>query len=184
MSSRVRSAAGNVDTQALAECLRLANEGAESAAAALSGLAGVEFAVDGTAVSVLSDRDLQAAFGDAIGVTVELDGGFPGQTLLAFDRADADCLLEKPPESADDPLDAANRSSLRESAHLLAGELADGLAARLGGPVERSPPTFHDQLDEATLLSDSPGSGALALDHRGHGRRRGRRREGGRGAAR
>lgn len=166
MPSRARPAAGNVDTQALSEYLRLADEGAESAASALTGLAGVEFGVDSTAVSVLSDGDLQEPFGDAVGLTVELDGGFPGQTLLAFDRADADYILETSTEGSDGQLDAADRSSLRESANLLAGELVEGLAARLGGLVELSPPTFHGRLDDATLLADSPGSGALAFESR------------------
>lgn len=166
MPSHARPAAGNVDTQALGECLTLADEGAASAAGVLSGFAGVEFAVDSTSITVLTDGDLQEPFADAIGLTVDLDGGFPGQTLLAFDRADADCLLERPPERTEGSLDADHRSSLRESADLVAGELVEGLAARLGGRVERSPPTFHDQLDEATLLADSPGSGALAYESR------------------
>ncbi len=166
MPSHARPAAGNVDTQALGECLRLAGEGAESAAGVLAGFAGVEFAVDSTAVTVLGDGDLQGPFDEAIGLTVDLDGGFPGQTLLAFDRADADCLLEQPPENPDGPLDADHRSSLRESANLIVSELAEGLAARLGGLVELSPPTFHDRLDDSTLLADSPGSGALAFESR------------------
>lgn len=166
MPSRTRPTAGNVDTQALGECLRLADEGAESAAGVLSGLAGVEFTVDRTAVSVLDDDDLREPFADAIGLTVELDGGFPGGTLLALDRADADYLLEEPTGDPEAPLDAADRSSLRESAHLVAEELVDGLAARLGGLVELSPPTYYDEIDEATLLADSPGSGALAFETR------------------
>lgn len=166
MPSRTRPAAGNVDTQALGECLRLADEGAESAASALTGLTGVECGVDSTAVSVLSGGDVHGPFDDAIGLTVELDGGFPGETLLAFGRADADYLLEAPTGGADSPLDAADRSSLRESAHLVADELVEGLAARLGDVAELSPPTFHDHLDDATLLADSPGSGALAFESR------------------
>lgn len=164
MSPHARPAAENVDTQALGECLRLAHEGAESAADVLSGLAGVEFTVDSTAVSVLGAGDLKEPFADAVGLTVDLDGGFPGQLLLAFDRVDADYLLDEP--TGGEPLDPDDRSSLRETAHLVVGELVDGLAARLGGLVELSPPTFHDRLDDATLLSESPGSGALAFESR------------------
>lgn len=164
MPPRPRPSAGTVDTHALGECLRLADEGAESAADVLSGLAGVEFSAEPTTVSVLNDGDLRAPFADAIGLTVELDGGFPGGTLLAFDRADADYLLEEP--TGDGPLDAADRSSLRESAHLVTEQLVDGLAARLGGLPELSPPTYHDHIDDATLLDDTPGSGAFAFETR------------------
>jgi len=166
MPPQPRPGAATVDTDAVGECLRLAEEGAESAAGVLSGLASIDIAPETTSVSVLTERDIRRKFGGCVGVTVELDGGFPGETLFVFDGGDADCLLEGTGSETEALLDAADRSSLRESAHLVVREYIDGLAARLGGPVELSPPTYYDHLDDATLLADSPGSGALAFESR------------------
>jgi chemotaxis protein CheY-P-specific phosphatase CheC len=166
MPPQSRPGAATVDTDALGEGLRLAKEGAESAADVLSGLTGVEIAPATTSVSVLTECDLRRMDDGCVGVTVELAGGFPGETLLMFDRGDADFLLDGTGTESATPLDAADRSSLRESAHLVVREYIDGLAARLGGRVNLSSPTYYDHLDEATLLADSPGSGALAFESR------------------
>ncbi|MFB6221961.1 MAG: hypothetical protein ABEH90_11050 [Halolamina sp.] len=158
----------SIDIDTLGEFARLADEGADAAADALSRISSTETAVDDTGVTVVTERGLRRFADEYVGVTVGLTGSFPGTLLLACDRAGAERLLERspdedPPDSTA-PLDAMDRSSAKEAGHIIADAYVEGFAAGLDGPIELTPPTYHDRIEDATLLSDAPGAGALVFE--------------------
>lgn len=155
-----------LDTQTLGEFVEVSDEGAREAATALSRLSGTDIAVDTTGVSVVTGADLGARFGDAgsVGVTVGLNGAFPGDLLLAFDRGGAEAFVEGHQPEEGTALNAMDRSSIKEAATIAAGEFADSLSAHFGEAVELTPPTYYDRVEDATLLSGTPGSAALLLE--------------------
>jgi chemotaxis protein CheY-P-specific phosphatase CheC len=161
----------NVETEPLGEFAGVADDGARAGAAAIARISGTDTAVDMTGVSVLTPADFRRRFArdGHVGVTVELTGGFPGETLLVVERDDVGGLLEQP-RSDSDPLDAADRSSLREATHIVASELVEPLAARFSGTADLAPPIHHDHIDGTTLLAGTPGAATLAFESRLSGR--------------
>lgn len=156
-----------LDTRTLGELVGVTDEGARAAAEALSRLSGTEITVDTTGVSVVTEADLRQQFGDTghVGVTLGLTGTFPGETLLAFDRAGAEEFVEGPHPDEGAGLNAMDRSSVKEAATIAAGEFTDSLTTHFGEPVELTPPTYHDRIDDATLLAETPGSAALVFEN-------------------
>lgn len=155
----------SIDTDTLGEFARLADEGAAAAADALSRISDAETTVRETGVTVATEGGLRRLTDDHVGVTVDLTGPFSGTLLLACDRGSAEGLLERGPDDPSDPtapLDATDRSSAKEGGHIV----AEAYAGAFEDPVELSPPTYHDGIDDATLLADAPGAGALVFESR------------------
>lgn len=155
-----------LDTRTLGELVDVTDDGARGAADALSRLSGTEIAVETTGVSVVTAADLRQQFGDAghVGITLGLTGGFPAETLLAFDRAGAEEFVEGPRPDEGAALNAMDRSSVKEAATIAVREFTDSLAAQFADPVDLTPPTYHDRIDDATLLAETPGSAALVFE--------------------
>jgi len=112
-----------VDVRALGACNRLAERGAERAAAALTDLTGTALAVEVTGVSVAAADGSPAAAatdGEWVGVRVGLSGGLSGAAVLAFDADRVDGLLELLPGDA----------SLRHSAVTTSRSAASSTASR------------------------------------------------------
>lgn len=154
-----------LDTDALGEFLRVADEGADEATEALSRLSGTEIGVETTELSMLTEADLRERFGvaDNVGITIGLDGAFPGTTLLASDRAAAGWFVEGVrPEG--EQLNAMDRSKVKEAASIAVEAFADSLSAWADDAVQLTPPTYYDRIDDATLLAGTPRSAALAFE--------------------
>ncbi|QKY16778.1 chemotaxis protein CheC [Halorubrum sp. CBA1229] len=145
-----------VDVRALGACNRLAEQGAEQAAGALSDLTGTDLAVEVTGASVASGEDLAEAFTgrESIGVSVGLRGGLDGEAVLAFDAANVDALLSLLPGGA-----SMERSAVTEVGNIALGGFLDGWANYLGKAIDMTPPRYFEA-DGAAVLPD----GALAGD--------------------
>ena len=145
-----------VDVRALGECNRLAEHGAEQAAASLSSLTGTDLSVEVTGASVASGEDLAKAFRgrESIGVSVRLSGGLDGEAVLAFDAANVDALLSLLPGGR-----SMGRSAVTEVGNIALGGFLDGWANYLGTGIDMTPPRYLEA-DGAAVLPE----GALADD--------------------
>jgi chemotaxis protein CheY-P-specific phosphatase CheC len=139
-----------VDIQSLGTYNRLAQEGAEHAAASLTQMTGIETYVDVTNVTLMSKRDVEDVFGgtEFVGVQIGLGGGLSGETALAFDRASAASIVDVlvPGASAgDDAFDEMARSGVKEIGNIMIGGFVDGWADYLATSVDMTPPTYVER---------------------------------------
>ncbi len=141
-----------VDVRALGACNRLAERGAERAAAALTDLTGTALAVEVTGVSVAAADGSPAAAatdGEWVGVRVGLSGGLSGAAVLAFDADRVDGLLELLPGDA-----SLRHSAVTEVGNIALGGFLDGFANHLGRAIELTPPQYVSADDPAMGASD------------------------------
>jgi chemotaxis protein CheY-P-specific phosphatase CheC len=140
-----------VDIQSLGTYNRLAQEGAEHAAASLTQMTGIETYVDVTNVTLMSKRDVEDVFGgtEFVGVQIGLDGGLSGETALAFDRASAasivDVLVPGASAGDDDAFDEMARSGVKEIGNIMMGGFVDGWADYLSTSVDMTPPSYVER---------------------------------------
>jgi len=153
-----------VDVRALGACNRLAERGAERAAAAVAELTGTDLAVEVTGASVASGEDLAEAFTgrESIGVSVGLRGGLKGEAVLAFDAVHADALLSLLPGGQ-----GIERSAVTEVGNIALGGFLDGWANYLGAGIDMSPPRYFEA-DGAAVLPDGAldGDGVFLFESR------------------
>jgi len=140
-----------VDIQSLGTYNRLAQEGAEHAAASLTEMTGIETYVDVTNVTLMSKRDVEDVFGGTkfVGVQIGLGGGLSGETALAFDRDSAasivDVLVPGASAGDDDEFDDMARSGINEIGNIMMGGFVDGWADYLSTSVDMTPPTYVER---------------------------------------
>lgn len=152
-----------VDIQSLGTYNRLAQEGAEHAAASLTEMTGIETYVDVTNVTLMSKRDVEDVFGGTafVGVQIGVGGGLSGETALAFDRESAasivDVLVPGATAGDDDEFDDMARSGISEIGNIMMGGFVDGWADYLSTNVDMTPPTYVER-DGTDVLPE----GALA----------------------
>ncbi|THE63923.1 chemotaxis protein CheA [Salinadaptatus halalkaliphilus] len=129
-----------IDIHSLETYNELARDGAESAADALTELAGVQTRVEVTDVSLQSPSDLAYAFGDRTfaGVQVSLGDPLSGETVLAFDEGSREAI-------ADELVPAAGpdraESAIVEVANIMVNGFVGGWADHLETKVDLTPPT-------------------------------------------
>ena len=126
----------NVDIGSLGAVSRTAREGAERAAGNLTGLTGIETAVDVTTVTLASADDLWAEE-ERVGVAVELSGGIDGASLLTFSTAGIETLRETLLAEHD-----ADESAIAEVGTVVTNGFVDGWADHLGTIIDVSPPEY------------------------------------------
>ena len=140
-----------VDIQSLGTYNRLAQEGAEHAAASLTEMTGIETYVDVTNVTLMSKRDVEDVFGGTafVGVQIGVGGGLSGETALAFDRESAasivDVLVPGASAGDDDEFDDMARSGINEIGNIMMGGFVDGWADYLSTSVDMTPPTYVER---------------------------------------
>ncbi|AZH25307.1 chemotaxis protein CheC [Haloplanus aerogenes] len=140
-----------VDIQSLGTYNRLAQEGAEHAAASLTQMTGIETYVDVTNVTLMSKRDVEDVFGgtEFVGIQIGLGGGLSGETALAFDRSSAasivDVLVPGATAGDDDSFDEMARSGVKEIGNIMMGGFVDGWADYLATSVDMTPPTYVER---------------------------------------
>lgn len=143
---------------------RLASEGAEHAADALTELTGVELVVDVTDVALLTREDLRAAFADRdhVGVRIGLEGGLAGETVLAFRRESVGVLLSTllPDHDPDEPL---ARSGVKELGNIAIGGFVDGWATHLGAGIDITPPEYVEAEGADVLPAHAVGGDSVAF---------------------
>jgi chemotaxis protein CheC len=137
-----------IDIDALETYNDLARDGAESAAASLSQLTGIQTRVDVTNVSLASAEDLRYEFvgREFAGVRIALGGAFSGETVLAFDdrarQAITDVLA---------PDGTMERSAVEEVGNIMMSGFIDGWADHLDTGIDMSPPTYVEGSGEEML---------------------------------
>jgi chemotaxis protein CheC len=144
-----------VDIQSLGTYNRLAQEGAEHAAASLTQMTGIETYVDVTNVTLMSKQDVEDVFGgtEFVGVQIGLNGGLSGQTALAFDRESAAGIVDVlvPGATSDDGFDEMARSGVKEIGNIMMGGFVDGWADYLSTSVDMTPPTYVERVGTDVL---------------------------------
>ncbi|ARS90086.1 chemotaxis protein CheC [Natrarchaeobaculum aegyptiacum] len=139
-----------VDVQSLEIYNELARDGAESAAAALSKLTGIETHVEVTGVSIQSPADLRAEYGDDeyAGVSVALGEPLSGEAVLVFDDHGRETITGKlvPPGDED-----RAESAIVEVGNIVANGFVSGWADYLGTKVETAPPSYLEGTGSAVL---------------------------------
>ncbi|WP_049896972.1 chemotaxis protein CheC [Natrialba chahannaoensis] len=130
-----------IDIHSLETYNELARDGAESAADALSELAGVETRVDVTDVSLLSVADLEYEFAGRTfaGVDISLGEPLSGETVLAFDEAGRDAITSNLVPT-DDP--ALVEGAVVEAGNIMVNGFISGWANHLDTKVDVSPPEY------------------------------------------
>lgn len=123
-----------VDLASLGRFNRVGTDGAQSAAAALSTLTGLQTGVEMTKVNFTPVDSVAALFDHADrAVAIEFDGGLEGQALLTFEAETADVVLDALGDHADP-------ASLNEVANILTSSFVDGWAEGLADTIDVSIP--------------------------------------------
>jgi len=141
-----------VDVQSLGTFNRLAHEGAEAATRAMAQMTGIEADVDVTKISLVDRADLGEELGDEafVGVQFAFEGALSGETVLVFDRAGADDIVEAlMPGASDD--EGMARSSVEEIGNIMMSGFIDGWADYLEATIEHSPPEYIERTGRDVL---------------------------------
>ena len=154
----------DVDIRSLGTFSRLASQGADRAAAALSRLTGANVYADVTDVTLIAAGDLDRAFDgrEFVGVEIGLRGGLDGRTVMAFERGAAETLLSLLAPGAGGVDGDFGRSGVTEAGNIMASGFIDGWADHLGVAIDMTPPAYV----EATGTDILP-AGAFAGDREG-----------------
>ncbi|QPV62203.1 chemotaxis protein CheC [Halosimplex litoreum] len=145
-----------VDVQSLGTFNRLAHEGAEQATASLCQMTGLDAVVDVTKITLVDRADVgdQLGDGDYVGVRFAFDGELAGETVLVFDRAGSETIVESlVPGGSDD--EAMARSSVEEIGNIMMSGFIDGWADFLETTIEHSPPEYVAG-DRSAMLPEPP----------------------------
>ncbi|MFC4551449.1 MULTISPECIES: chemotaxis protein CheC [Halorussus] len=152
----------NVNIESLGTFNRTAQEGAERAAANLTGMTGIETAVDVTKVSLACNDPLVAegdrAFGgdragrdaERVGVAIDFEDGISGGSLLSFSHDSVETLLEALLAGAE-----FSESAICEVGNVVTSGFIDAWADRLETTVDISPPEYVEGSPEE--LADAAG---------------------------
>ncbi|WP_435174453.1 chemotaxis protein CheC [Halorussus sp. AFM4] len=135
----------NVDVESLGTYSRTAQAGAERAAENLTGMTGIETAVNVTEVALASADELRRA-DERVGVLVDFEGGIDGTSLLTFSSAGAERLLDTLMPSA-----GAEESAVAEVGNVVTSGFVDGWADRLETTIDISPPEYVEGDGERLL---------------------------------
>ena len=130
-----------IDIDSLETYNALARDGAQSAAASLSQLTGIDTHVEVTNVSLMTPSDLEFEYvgGEFSGVRIELGDALDGETLLTFDEEARDVIAET---LAPDGTERLQESSIKEVGNIMTSGFIDGWADHLETTIDISPPTF------------------------------------------
>jgi len=139
-----------VDIEALGSFSRTAHDGAERAAANLTGMTGIETTTDVTAVTLTCEDALVRGDRDRVGVVVEFDGEIAGTTVLSLPPRGVETLL-----GALLPGDGLDESAVREVGNVVTSGFVDAWADRLGTTLDITPPTYATGTDADILEAAS-----------------------------
>ncbi|PSP54430.1 chemotaxis protein CheC [Halobacteriales archaeon QS_1_67_19] len=127
----------NVDIDSLETFSRTAREGAERAAGDLSGMTGIETAVDVTKVTLASADDLARSDRERVGVVIDFEGGIDGTSLLTFSPEGIETLVDALMPGAD-----VRESAVAEVGNIVTSGFIDAWADHLGTTIDISPPEY------------------------------------------
>lgn len=127
----------NVDVKSLGAFSRTAGKGAEQAAKNLTGMTGIETAVDVSKVMLASAEDLANEDDERVGVAIDFDGGIDGVSLLTFSPEGVETLSETLLPGA-----GMEESAIKEVGNIVTSGFIDGWADHLGTTIDISPPQY------------------------------------------
>ena len=136
-----------IDVQSLETVNRLAHQGAQAAARALTQMTGIEASVNVTRISLVDRTDSGEELDDEtpfVGVQFDMQGALTGKTGLVFQRDQSEEIASTlvPGRIADEEL---AQSSVEEIGNIMMSGFIDGWAAYLGATIDHSPPTYIEQ---------------------------------------
>ncbi|NEU56476.1 chemotaxis protein CheC [Halorussus sp. MSC15.2] len=138
----------NVDVESLGSFSRTAQSGAERAAENLTGLTGIETAVDVTEVSLASADELDGD-DERVGVAIDFEGGIDGTTLLTFSADGVETILDTLV-----PDIGTEEGAVEEVGNVVTGGFIGGWADHLETIIDISPPEYVEGTT-AELLDDA-----------------------------
>ncbi|WP_276301441.1 chemotaxis protein CheC [Halorussus lipolyticus] len=135
----------NVDIESLGTFSRTAQEGAQRAAENLTGMTGIETAVDVTEVTLASADDLARA-DERVGIAIDFEGGIDGTSLLTFSPETEETLLDTllPGEGLD-------KSAVEEVGNVVTSGFVGGWADHLETTIDITPPEYVEGSGEELL---------------------------------
>lgn len=166
-----------LDVNALGTFHEMAHEGAKTAASRLTKMTNVQAHVDVTKVNFMSAEDIRAEFneGGHFGVQVKLAGGPGGQSIIVFDEASAQRVLQTllPDRGSPEPGEFSDmdRSAMTELGHIMNNGFIDGWANVLETAIDISTPEFVAGDTAEAVLGDieaAMGDAELALMFQSH----------------
>ena len=147
-----------IDVQSLGTFNRLAHEGAEQATQSLCQMTGLDAVVDVTKITLVNREDVgdRLSGDDYVGVQFGFEGELAGDTVLVFERAGSETMVESlVPGGADDP--AMAQSSVEEIGNIMMSGFIDGWADFLETTIEHSPPEYVEGVG-IEMLPEPPNS--------------------------
>ena len=126
----------NVDVESLGTFNRTAQAGARRAAENLTGMTGIETAVDVTDVTLASASDL-ARSDRRVGVAIDFEGGIAGTSLLTFSPTGVEVLLDTLL-----PGEGVEESAVAEVGNIVTSGFVAGWADHLDTTIDISPPEY------------------------------------------
>ncbi|WP_128475895.1 chemotaxis protein CheC [Halorussus pelagicus] len=135
----------NVDIESLGTFNRTAQAGAERAAENLTGMTGIETAVDVTEVTLASAADL-ARHDRRVGVAIDFEGGIDGTSLLSFSPEAVEVLLDTLL-----PGDGVEESAIAEVGNIVTSGFVEGWADQLDATIDIAPPEYVEGTGEELL---------------------------------
>jgi chemotaxis protein CheY-P-specific phosphatase CheC len=135
----------NVDIESLGVFNRTAQAGAERAAENLTGMTGIETAVDVTEVTLASASDL-ARRDRRVGVAIDFEGGIDGTSLLTFSSAGVEVLLDTLL-----PGEGVEESAVAEVGNIVTSGFVEGWADQHDATIDISPPEYVEGTGEELL---------------------------------
>jgi chemotaxis protein CheY-P-specific phosphatase CheC len=147
------------DIRSLGTFNRLAEEGAERAASALSELTGLDLIVEVAGINFSTIDDLSEEFQNKqfSGVQIGVEGGMSGDTVLAFDRSGVEMLLENiMPGDWREQSSEMQKSGVKEAGNIMLGGFVNGWADHFGEKIKITPPRYVEGEGDEIFPEDTP----------------------------
>ena len=145
-----------IDVQSFGTFNQLAHEGAQEATRSMTQMTGIAAAVEVTRISLVERTDVGEELGsdaDLVGVQFGLDGALAGETVLIFEREQAEQIVRALLGGVDD--EEMARSSVKEIGNIMVSGFIDGWAEHLETSIEHTPPTYIERQGK-DVVPDAP----------------------------
>ncbi len=134
-----------VDVQSLGTLNELAHDGAQQATQAMTQMTGIDADVDVTQITIVDREDVgeELVGEEFVGVQFGFEGELTGDTVLVFEKAVSDTIVESllGPGSGGDMA----KSSVKEIGNIMMSGFIDGWANYLGATIDHSPPEYIER---------------------------------------
>ena len=148
-----------VDVHALETFNRLAHEGAREATSSMAAMTGIDATVHVTKISLVDRADVGDGLGSTTyaGVQFDFEGALGGETVLVFERAQTDKIVESMMPGASDQKSMA-QSAIEEIGNIMMSGFIDGWAEYLGASIDHTPPGYIEGTS-TDILPEDPATG-------------------------